>query len=494
MTDFSPEQIEAIEATKRGESTSSKSVAGSGKTTLLVAQAQTSSEPSAAMAFGTRNKLDLKERMPPNVTVNSFNGFGHGAWSNHISKRLTVMDEWGGKAKTYSIMNELGLDKDTCPDFARFISICKMNLLIPHKAIGGLKASLDEDFLSIIDEQDLDMGQLKDSEILELAHGTLAKTIELGWKGTIDFDDQIYLPLIYRSSFRKYDRLRVDEAQDLNAAQHLMVQRMSNEGAQHTLAGDPRQAIFAFRGALGSSYDILANLLRCNDYPLTVSFRCPKAVVKEAQKIVPYMKAFEKNPEGLVREAQVIDPRFGDVILCRNNRPLIPIFYDLLGKGFPVKILGSDIGKGMATILKNLHKSSGDVPKDKALGLVREWGQSQYNKAMSKNQPTKAEMKLQQAQAMGFVLERAGGFRQAISQILDMFSDKIAPVTLSTIHKAKGLEWKRVWFLDPHLIPHKFATSEVQRTQEDNLLYVGITRAMQELVYVTSDSHFSGAQ
>lgn len=492
MKSFSPEQTEAIEAAAQGKSCASESVAGSGKTTTLVAQAERLEGSVGAMAFGTRNKIDLKEKMPPSVTVNSFNGFGHGAWSNHVSKRLHVLAEWGGKAKTYGIMNDLGLDKDACPDMARFISMCKMNLLIPAKAIGGLKASPPEDFESLIDDNDLDMGRLGEAEVLDLAHGILSKTIEMAWQGTIDFDDQIYMPLIYRSSFKKFKRLLVDEAQDLNAAQHLMVQRMSYEDSQHVLAGDPRQAIYAFRGALGSSFAILANTLHCQSYPLTVSFRCPKAVVREAQRIVPYMQAFSSNPEGIVREGTTIEPKIGDVILCRNNRPLIPLFYDLLGKGIPCKILGSEIGKGMASVLKNLHKSSGDVPKDKALGLIREWGQAQYNKAMGKNQPSKADMKLQQSQAMGFILERAGGFRQAITQVLDMFSDKVAPVTLSTIHKAKGLEWKRVWFLDRHLIPHKFATSEVQRTQEDNLLYVGITRAMQELVYVTSEGHFNG--
>jgi superfamily I DNA/RNA helicase len=55
---------------------------------------------------------------------------------------------------------------------------------------------------------------------------------------------------------------------------------------------------------------------------------------------------------------------------------------------------------------------------------------------------------------------------------------------LSTIHKAKGLENDRIFFLCPELIPSKYATQPWQYEQEANLKYVAITRAKQELIYV----------
>lgn len=56
---------------------------------------------------------------------------------------------------------------------------------------------------------------------------------------------------------------------------------------------------------------------------------------------------------------------------------------------------------------------------------------------------------------------------------------------LSTIHKAKGLENDRVFFLCPELIPSRFATQPWQYEQERNLKYVAITRAKRELIYVS---------
>jgi hypothetical protein len=67
--------------------------------------------------------------------------------------------------------------------------------------------------------------------------------------------------------------------------------------------------------------------------------------------------------------------------------------------------------------------------------------------------------------------------------------DKIfgtAGVTLSTIHKAKGLEWETVWFLDRNLIPSPYSTNALSLRQEANLLHVAITRTKLHLKYILS--------
>jgi len=70
-----------------------------------------------------------------------------------------------------------------------------------------------------------------------------------------------------------------------------------------------------------------------------------------------------------------------------------------------------------------------------------------------------------------------------------VFTDSLDTVgiKLSSIHKAKGLEAHRVFFLRPKggECPHPMAKTGWQRGQEQNLLYVAITRAIEELVYVS---------
>jgi len=68
--------------------------------------------------------------------------------------------------------------------------------------------------------------------------------------------------------------------------------------------------------------------------------------------------------------------------------------------------------------------------------------------------------------------------------IKGIFSDEVKGIILSTIHKAKGLENDRIFFLAPELIPSKYATQPWQYEQEQNLFYVAVTRAKHELIYV----------
>lgn len=49
---------------------------------------------------------------------------------------------------------------------------------------------------------------------------------------------------------------------------------------------------------IGRGGDPVASKRGCAILPLTVTRRCGKAIVKEANKIVPDFKAHESNPEG----------------------------------------------------------------------------------------------------------------------------------------------------------------------------------------------------
>jgi DNA helicase-2/ATP-dependent DNA helicase PcrA len=65
-----------------------------------------------------------------------------------------------------------------------------------------------------------------------------------------------------------------------------------------------------------------------------------------------------------------------------------------------------------------------------------------------------------------------------------IFSDDQVGVVFSSVHRAKGLEAKRVYILSPELMPHKMATKPWELEQERNIEYVAITRTLSELVYV----------
>jgi DNA helicase-2/ATP-dependent DNA helicase PcrA len=61
-------------------------------------------------------------------------------------------------------------------------------------------------------------------------------------------------------------------------------------------------------------------------------------------------------------------------------------------------------------------------------------------------------------------------------------------LTLSTIHRAKGKEWNRVYVLgESTLQPSKYARTEEQKQQERNLMYVCATRTKNERVDIVYD-------
>jgi superfamily I DNA/RNA helicase len=64
--------------------------------------------------------------------------------------------------------------------------------------------------------------------------------------------------------------------------------------------------------------------------------------------------------------------------------------------------------------------------------------------------------------------------------------NKLNCILLCSVHKAKGLEWPRVYILGRFdYMPFHRAELDWEKVQEQNLIYVAVTRAEHELVYVT---------
>ena len=67
-------------------------------------------------------------------------------------------------------------------------------------------------------------------------------------------------------------------------------------------------------------------------------------------------------------------------------------------------------------------------------------------------------------------------------------------MTLMTLHNAKGLEFPVVFLvgMEENLLPHRSSTSSLQEIEEERrLLYVGITRAQDDLFLVNCESRMS---
>ena len=159
--------------------------------------------------------------------------------------------------------------------------------------------------------------------------------------------------------------------------------------------------------------------------------------------------------------------------------------YRSQAEGSASKIRGKDIADG---ILGLINKTGAKTIDGLFNALQRERNHL-LDKLTKKgvrrpSQHPKMELLEQKVDVIECLADEVNTVSELKEMISSIFSDDVKGIMLSTIHKAKGLENDRVFFLLPELIPSKYATQDWQYEQERNLKYVGITRAKRELIYV----------
>jgi superfamily I DNA/RNA helicase len=310
------------------------------------------------------------------------------------------------------------------------------------------------------------------------------------YDGTIDYDDMIFLPLVLDMVQPRYDMIVVDEAQDMNASQLLLAQRLLLPNGRMVVVGDDRQAIYKFRGADTDAIDRLKVELDAAELPLTTTYRCPWRIVDLAKELVPDYQAAPSAPEGLVEqmmpERMLKEVVAGDFILSRLNAPLMPICMALLREGRPAKVAGRDIaGQLTGLVRRHFHPEIAQL-----LANLEAWCATETEKVLrSKKSPAQVESRLEylndMVQVMEALSEGMSRTEDLLARISDLFIDEKdaekKPVILcSTIHRVKGKEAKRVFLLAETL----YCRGKRGGIEEINLHYVGVTRAKETLSLV----------
>lgn len=475
-----------------------EAVAGSGKTTSMVQSLNMidSKKSILFLAFNKSIAEELAERAPKHVKCMTMNALGHRAVMQQFG-RVTLDSK-----KTQMILERMvdtsmmTADEDRMFNFLikKLVGIAKSVGLVPHTSDKiSLVPDNTETWNKLIDYFDIEIGSAEMTP--DAVHAMTDKAIELTRTALnmsinetkiIDFNDQLYFPVIYGLPMTQYDWVFVDESQDISSIQRTMLTKTLKKDGRLVAVGDPRQAIYGFRGADSDSMNQIAKTFNCVNLPLSISYRCPKAVVREAQTIVSHIEASETAPEGLVKNLGLMVPtlfKVNDMVVCRNTAPLVQLAYSLISNKIPAKVMGRDIGEGLVSLVKKLRaKSIMELSTKLYAWKVRE------SERLLKDDPEANLSKIEDKfECLNCFIEFSGAetVDQLIRAIQTMFGEESAgTVLLSTIHKAKGLEAKRVFILDAWRMPSPYARKPHQREQEMNLLYVAITRAQEELYYV----------
>ena len=350
-------------------------------------------------------------------------------------------------------------------------------------------------------------------------------------KDTIDYDDMLFAPLARDVSFRKKDWVLGDEWQDANRARQLIVSRMLNTRGRALFVGDRNQSIFGFAGALAEAMDITKQEMNCHEMSLTTTWRCSEEVTNYAQQWVPHIRCRPDAPKGAVRPVTfspgVVCPKChgatetisgivlplicsacgstgrtkpepwyiqdrvtrDDAILCRYNRPLIQTAYNLIRNGIPCKVEGRDIGTRLVQLARRWKVAAIEALEPRLTNYLI----VMVKRARDAGSLTK-ELE---------VTDRVDTLRVFIEQCLirgettiddlcrainSVFEDNVKDmITLSTIHKFKGRERRRIYWLKTAV--RKKGLQPWEEKTERNLDYVAITRSRDDLIEVPEDVH-----
>lgn len=474
-----------------------EAVAGSGKTTTLEhALRYIPHNPDALLrprtlmlAFNKRIAETLQKRVGNVAVCKTFHSLGFGALRTLEGYRKVITDT---KKSAKALFKRVERDYEDSAEVLRLVGLLKQQPYVqPDDAL------VDEtiEFFNLT-FQDVKRAKSLARHILQdAAHDTTC----------IDFNDMLWLPVIHNASFVSYDYVFVDEAQDTNSLQREILCRLSTSRlpTRYVFVGDPFQAIYGFRGALHDAMDGLKRDFGATSFPLSVSYRCPKAVVNEVHKRLTNrfpiirdgipIQSHENAQSGLVQSLSSYDKDtfpHGSIILCRNNAPLVAHCYALLKRGVRAQILGRDIG---ASLIALVHRMKTNDLQELQTRLA---AQRSADLEVAEQRGKSLDVIVDTYDCLDMFLDMCE-FDETVDDLVrkikSIFTDSTdgpdtPSVLLSTIHKAKGGEWRDVFILDVDRIPSEYATEYWQLVQERNLLYVAITRSQQNLTYITSAS------
>jgi DNA helicase-2/ATP-dependent DNA helicase PcrA len=498
MTQWSPYQLAIFEAVKTTtDSLLIEATAGSGKTTTIVEAIKhvPRGQSVVFLAFNKHIADELKRRIPSGADCKTIHSVGDSAWRNFLGVTASNCKVENGKTRMIA--------KDYCTalerarygeDLGRLTSIMKGSGMVPKDvSLKGLLEDDDKIWEQLIYHYGLDTEGCNPDVTRKVLRRSIKFAADL-----IDYDDMLYMPVISDARFDKYDVIFLDEAQDVNAIQIEIVDRMRKPTSRVIAVGDRNQAIYGFRGSMADCMDHIQARFNCTELPLTVSYRCPRTIVKKAQEFVSHIQHHETAPEGLVWEYPetwyLKDFLQTDAILCRNSKPLISLAFMLIRNKVSCQVIGRDIGTGLIKLIKKMKARN--IPE--MVQNLAQYRKHEMEKAKARDDESRMASLDDKLETINvFIDESVPGATPdtLIAEIDLLFSDTSnGRLSLSTIHKSKGMEWERVFVLDAHiLMPSRYAKKKWQLQQETNLAYVAATRSKCELYYISSESLREGS-
>lgn len=271
-----------------------------------------------------------------------------------------------------------------------------------------------------------------------------------------------YAPLFLRmirkdpTIIRKYRYLFVDEFQDINNLQFEIIMEFLKVGTILFAVGDDAQNIYSFRGSnIEYILNFQTHFKNSYVYMLTHNFRSSKYIVEFANACIEHNK--NQIPKKMIPSVDFNEDK--DIV-----RPHVAYFET--APGMHTRIL-NEIKKLLAKKKNNIDEIAVLAPTNQALFPIEEM--------------------LTREKIPNTYLDGRADVKMGLQR---------GKICLTTIHKAKGLEWDNVFMIQVN--DEMFPRTKTKEAIEEGrrLFYVGITRARRALrmyytVYIKEEPYVS---
>ncbi|GAA5448051.1 ATP-dependent DNA helicase Rep [Deinococcus depolymerans] len=488
-----------------------RATAGSGKTTTLTEAAWHAGPRSVYFVYNRHAATGVAERLPPDLPARTLHGHGLGLLAQALQRRGPLGPDLqpgktarllgtGGLLPPAQAPGDPAVRRALLSTLTRAWDTCRELTLNPDDpddralllSLGGwpspdAQAALSAPLRALLDPGAAD-GLLADA----LRRLPALSADAFRQSGLIDHADMLWLPLHLNLGRGAVRTALVDEAQDLTPLRQAFVTHVTGQGTRQPgrviLCGDPDQAIYAYAGADPQGMARMARALGAQEWPLSVSFRCARAVVGAARTVSDFITAAPGAPRGAVEHlsAAALEVQPGEAVLCRLNAPLLRLALDLLARGVRVHLTGRDLAGRLLDVAEAALPPT--FTREQADDALSAYLQRQLDSLRCAGEQSGRARRAAQdlrdlcrcALLLARRVTRRGPARQ--EDLRALLAQLHAPpgaagqaraVTLSTVHRAKGLEWPRVTVLHPELMPLAGGDPQEERCVQ----FVAFTRA-----------------
>jgi len=433
--------------------------AGSGKTrTLLEYAKEKRGMRMLYIVFNRSVMLEAQDVMPRNVTVVTGHKLAYQAFGHKYKDRLV------GNLNPYELIDnemiEFHGNKEEAYVFGfRVVEVLTNFLASKEDEVN--KYCLGSDIRSI-------ENRFYPSDLIVQARKMWALMQDENSGFSVTHDAYLKMYHLSDPKLNMYDCIMFDEAQDANP---VLLDIVEKQRGRKVFVGDEHQAIYGFRKAI----DAISKIDADEELMLSRSFRFGENIAATASYILEEFKGSSFRVHGC-REQDSINAPFttgkDDVAyIMRNNSNIFAQANEFANRDIPIKFVGGVDGYRFGDILElNKFKETGNTSHH----LFRSF--EDYDQICEIAKSTRDISMLSMVGTINRFGNSVVGMAGSIFKAQENKHEH--PVTFSTAHKSKGLEFDNV------VLGEDFFDVESDKIdpEEVNLLYVAASRAKKNIV------------